>query len=388
MSLRILSVLPLIFLNAAFAAEVNCSALFEGPPRIENRIYDHIQKVEKSLNGSPHENPYMIINSHQQFRYFDVNNRNELKLIGKYEIGMFNGEELNYLQNFFSRQLLEVQSVEENKYLVYRWIVTQDVPTDFNTGMINASDTVIRAAIAQVIQSISLEHNPHKKALLFLDVDNLGIVNYFPGGHTTGDEYIKAVIDVVNENLRSDDHLRYEDKDVGFKNYNGDEFFYLLDGTTENEIPIISKRVELALRTDPRIAVIKIKALGRFEIFKKFLVSLRQFSELENSGLLPYIQNTRVWHRLSESEMDEVKQEPKAFKKFISLFLQSAEVKKIGNNIKSLNLGATFGIEPIKLGDTLESALHRASQTMEESKIQKKAGQTKMVKEDIYFPEL
>lgn len=124
----------------------------------------------------------------------------------------------------------ELATVDGKKVTVIR-----DIPKDAKTGAIDANfENGKKLAILSDQGSVG-EH------MVFLDVNNLGKVNYFKSGTQAGDEYLKRVGDAVRRQLREGDRF--------FKN-GGDELVVILKTKDPAEVKKIEQRIHDAIASD------------------------------------------------------------------------------------------------------------------------------------------
>lgn len=83
-------------------------------------------------------------------------------------------------------------------------------------------------------------------AAILLDVNNLGKVNYFSKGLTSGDEYISTVSDVIRESIEGMPGVR------AFRT-GGDELTLFSNGLSRDEVFKLSKKINDDVLADPRV---------------------------------------------------------------------------------------------------------------------------------------
>ncbi len=89
-------------------------------------------------------------------------------------------------------------------------------------------------------------------AAILLDVNNLGKVNYFSKGLTSGDEYISAVSDVIRETIKDLPEVR------AFRT-GGDELTLFSNGLSKDEVFKLSKKINDNVLKDSRVQKIFIE---------------------------------------------------------------------------------------------------------------------------------
>jgi GGDEF domain-containing protein len=113
--------------------------------------------------------------------------------------------------------------------------VMRDIPRDAKTQAIDANFEYGHKLAVLTAEKSKGDH------LLFIDVNNLGKVNYFKDGTQAGDAYLKAVAAAIRKNLRSDDRF--------FKN-GGDELVVVLKTEKPAEAKAIIERIHRAIDQD------------------------------------------------------------------------------------------------------------------------------------------
>lgn len=113
--------------------------------------------------------------------------------------------------------------------------VMRDIPRDAKTGAVDANFEYGSRLAKLTAEKSKGDH------LVFIDVNNLGKVNYFKGGTQAGDEYLTAVSNSIRKNLRADDRF--------FKN-GGDELVIVLKTKDPAEVVSIMNRIHKSIDED------------------------------------------------------------------------------------------------------------------------------------------
>jgi diguanylate cyclase (GGDEF)-like protein len=113
--------------------------------------------------------------------------------------------------------------------------VMRDIPRDAKTQAIDANFEYGHKLAVLTAEKSKGDH------LLFIDVNNLGKVNYFKDGTQAGDAYLKEVAAAIRKNLRPDDRF--------FKN-GGDELVVVLKTEKPAEAKAVIERIHRAIEQD------------------------------------------------------------------------------------------------------------------------------------------
>jgi len=114
-------------------------------------------------------------------------------------------------------------------------------------------------------------------AIMIIDLNNLGIVNYFLKGLSAGDEYLKTVSDAIRNTIINNTNIK------GFRT-GGDEISLLLEGTSADEVYKLSKRLSRNIVADPKIQ--KLFNEEREAIAKKLAIAQKENNQERIKELL------------------------------------------------------------------------------------------------------
>lgn len=211
--------------------------------------------------------------------------------------------------------------------------ITVDVPFDAKTQAIDSNfgtgKDVLRASIASAA---------NQGSVIFVDVNHLGLVNYFAAlGTQGGDEYLEAVATIMRSHLREGDMV--------FKN-GGDELVLVLANNNNPEsVREISQRIANAVDRDPGI-----RDLFRREVTR----SVQRYRELNGANSIDDIP-AALRGTFSAEETALANSNFALFKQNKLAELQTAftEQARIRG---SVSIGSTL----VRSGDDSAMAIHRA----------------------------
>ena len=156
------------------------------------------------------------------------------------------GTELLRLRN---SKLVEVELPNGEKILKYEekikgkdgklHTVTREVPVDAKTHAIDANSAIGKTVMAEAVKA-----KQGSGALVFIDVNHLGKVNYFKGGTQGGDRYLAAVAESLRKSLRPGDMV--------FKN-GGDELVVVLGSNNPSTVKNITQRMMNEVDRNPKV---------------------------------------------------------------------------------------------------------------------------------------
>ncbi len=211
--------------------------------------------------------------------------------------------------------------------------ITVDVPMDAKTLAIDSNFGTGKAVLQAAVNSAQ-----GSGSVVFVDVNHLGLVNYFAAlGTQGGDEYLEAVAAIMRSQLREGDMV--------FKN-GGDELVLVLANNNNPEsVREISQRITNAVDRDPGI-----RSLFRREVTR----SVESYRELNRASSLADISAAQR-SRLSADELAFANINFPAFKQVKLAELQTAFTEQARVR-GSISIGSTL----VGPGDNVSMALHRA----------------------------
>lgn len=121
-----------------------------------------------------------------------------------------------------------------------------DLMHDSRTGL--KSKSYLEERLEDIISSFKNPENKERKegfknlSLLFCDIDNFKKINDTLG-HRVGDEVLKKVSEIINENIRAADIVC---------RWGGDEIVVALLGANEEEAAIIAEKIRLAVEKESK----------------------------------------------------------------------------------------------------------------------------------------
>jgi GGDEF domain-containing protein len=222
-------------------------------------------------------------------------------------------------------------------------LVLQDVPVDAKTLAVDANSEVGKRVLNDMVNS-----HAGAGSLVFIDINNLGVTNYFRGGTQTGDRYLT----LVGEELRK--VLRHED--IIFKN-GGDELVVILKSTNPTEVREISQRMINQVDQNPRIR----------EIFRQEVAAKSQkYREINQAHKLNDLPQQ---HRQSLSP-EEISLGSRDFAALKAL--KKTEYEKAIQEQAKYRGSISTGAALIRADDTLAEVLARAESQMSMAKAEYK----------------
>jgi GGDEF domain-containing protein len=201
---------------------------------------------------------------------------------------------------------------------------------DAVTSLIKSSDGRGREVLGKLIAA-----NSNQGAILFLDVNNLGKVNYFAGKSAAGDQYLAAVAKALKESIRPED--------VAFR-HGGDELVAFIHTTNPERIKQIAANIQNKIDRDPGLRQLFIEEVKQYTDAARAVRSSKSFNDLPDS--------VRV--RLSEDQIRLAHRDYRGFQNTVfDEFIAAAQDQS--RYRPSASIGTTL------LGnDTLETAILRA----------------------------
>ena len=111
----------------------------------------------------------------------------------------------------------------------------RELPRDAKTLAIDANFETGKKVAKLIVERSKGDH------LVFIDVNNLGKVNYFKAGTQAGDVYLERVAKSIRANLRPEDQF--------FKN-GGDELVVVLKTQKPEEVKAVIQRIHESIEND------------------------------------------------------------------------------------------------------------------------------------------
>jgi GGDEF domain-containing protein len=208
---------------------------------------------------------------------------------------------------------------------------SRELPVDVNTGAIDA-----RQAIGRTVMDKMATQSGEPVSLIFGDINNLNVTNYFKGGMATGDAYLKAVTDIMQKQAG--------DKPILFK-MAGDEFVVFVKSTDPKVVRKVVDSIASSVAKDPTITpLFKGRLIEKVDDYR----AVRKAASIDQ---LP----ASVTESLTAQEKAAAHTDFAAFKKNY-LETQIGEVRDQARYRGSVSLGSTI----IGKNDSLSHALERA----------------------------
>jgi GGDEF domain-containing protein len=224
-----------------------------------------------------------------------------------------------------------------------RGIVAREVLVDAKTGAIDANTEVGRALMERMVSEGS-----QRSSLIFVDVNNLGKVNYFREGTTAGDRYLAVVGESIRGSIRPGD--------LFFK-AGGDELVMILNTSDPAVVQRVSERIVQQVGQHRELSrMFSTEVAGQSEIY-------RQIARARSVDDLPQA----VRARLSADELARARQD---FANAQSQLLSSqvTQIQAQASIRPSVSIGSTTLRQ-----DSLATALQRAEAQATAVKVEYKA---------------
>ncbi|MDR3608138.1 MAG: diguanylate cyclase [Oligoflexia bacterium] len=170
--------------------------------------------------------------------------------------------------------------------------VARELMLDGNTNAFDANSDVGRKLVKSVV-----ERSIGKSSIIFIDVNNLGKVNYFQGGTESGDALLAALGSTIKANLRQND--------LFFKT-GGDEFVVIAQTTDPAQVKAVEERFVRGIDSNPNA-----RAIFRREVIAKANL-YRSIAAARSPGELPAVVRDRLSLdelRLAASDFSALKNE-------------------------------------------------------------------------------
>ena len=223
--------------------------------------------------------------------------------------------------------------------------LAREVQIDRKTGAIDANSEMGRAVIEKAVQ---LSANGEKQSLVFIDINHLGVTNYYKGGTVTGDAYITAVGSVIKSTLGP--------KDLFFK-LGGDELAILVKSTDPKEVRAVVEKISQGVAENPEA-----KAIFKNEVIEKSA----RYKAVASAASVDQIPE-RVAAQLSDEQRALAQSDFPKFKESL-LKDQLIQLTSQARFRATVSTGAT----EIGANDTFGTAIVRAEKQESESKYQYK----------------
>ena len=240
--------------------------------------------------------------------------------------------------------LYSAEDQAERKFLIFErmvknpttkknvWIVDK-LGKDAATGALDGRTEVGR----EFLQTLVETSHPDKQAVVFLDVNHLGKVNYFPGGAQAGDAYLKAVAHAAESAIR-------EMKASGHVfRHGGDELTLHIAESSPKQVREIEQKIIDRVHSDPEVRRI-------FRAAKKD----------QAGALYQQIRNARTNSDLPASLTKRAGDSKLSFKELQTQLLE--EQTKALKELASVQPSVSIGGAMVRKGETAEAAIARADQ--------------------------
>ncbi len=224
-----------------------------------------------------------------------------------------------------------------------RGVIAREVLVDSKTGAIDANTQVGRALMERMVSEGS-----RTSSLIFVDVNNLGKVNYFREGTTAGDRYLTGVGEAIRGSLRPGDLL--------FK-AGGDELVMILNTSDPAVVQRVSERIVQQVGQHRELRrMFSAEVAGQSEVY-------RQIARARSVDDLPQA----VRARLSPDELARARRDFTTTQTDL-LSAQVTQIQAQASIRPSVSIGATTLRE-----DSLATALQRAEAQATAVKVEYKA---------------
>ena len=224
-----------------------------------------------------------------------------------------------------------------------RGVIAREVLVDAKTGAIDANTQVGRALMERMVTEGS-----QRSSLIFVDVNNLGKVNYFREGTTAGDRYLTGVGEAIRESLRPGD--------LFFK-AGGDELVMVVNSADPAVVRSVSERIVQQVGQHREMGrMFSAEVAGQSETYR-MIARARSLDELPQA----------VRARMSPEEVARAGQDFGSVQTSL-LSAQVATIQAQASIRPSVSIGST-----VLRDDTLATALQRAEAQATAVKIEYKA---------------
>jgi GGDEF domain-containing protein len=382
-----------------------CAAVFDfEEPRLARALVRDLYEIS-GKEGVPDRNAHLKLNDKAQLRIYT---RDPIVEIGQtqstrvvYLEVLRPIEDVSSLQDvmLFERAygpLFQTYAEPGGRYQAFRWEPVAEIPVDIHTGYMRADNKTVEKLLEALVLARGKEET---NAMLFIDLDHLNLMNYTAGGHAFGDRYIRESLRVVAEHLRirEESGLRPDRRDIPFRLQNGDEYFFLLQGTSPAGLEVIKRRINEAFRNDPAIMQLTIEAHNSYMNFLANLIKLKSFQQLlEHPNVHKFITESQLWKQMSPAHQVSMTKDSSAFQAFLQAYVNSREAQLRGDRLLALQLGVSIGGVMIRPDHVYTTLYNEADVAMRQDKTNRKlllsrelpADLVDYNKPDIHFPPL
>lgn len=238
----------------------------------------------------------------------------------------------------------------------------REVPIDAKSGAIETAFSIGE----KILEDLFLRStaNQGRDRFLFIDVNNLGLVNYFRAGQLAGNIYLRQIMKIIRHKLRlfhappdgegqqsGEVHRSVQGgRDFIFK-LGGDEFAVLLNRVHERDVRMILSRIEYEIASDPLIA-------GLFHEQRKLLSG--QFARHEAAIIRARNLDDLPLEFVSDLTSEMLALARRDFAHFRCLCLRTALDVRGLRAIASVRPGISWGETAIQRGDILNDVVQRS----------------------------
>jgi diguanylate cyclase (GGDEF)-like protein len=223
--------------------------------------------------------------------------------------------------------------------------VAREVQIDRKTGAIDANSEMGRLVVEKAAQ---LSATGEKQSLVFIDINHLGVTNYYKGKSGTGDAYITAVGSVIKSTIGP--------KDLFFK-LGGDELAIIVKSTDPKEVRAVVEKISRGVAENPEA-----KAIFKTEV-------------VEKSDRYKAVARATSVDQIPENVASQLSDEQRALAKTdFSKFKESLLKDQLTQLTSQARFRATVSTGSTEIGaqDTFGTAIVRAEKQESESKYQYK----------------
>jgi len=356
-------------------------AVAQEKTRLETVAVSALDKRAKQIVGAPEPRAYFQVSETQRLRKYKVDGVEIMRLEEAKPLnGSFTAEEVSALkqrrmQTRGTRVTDEVDGGiiavpdkdHPGKFIVSSWEPTREISVDKLTQTIAAGigsegETVLNNIIASCSQKSDC-----KKAAIFIDINNLGLVNYFNNGTRKGDDYLKQALTEIQKELRGGLGAQ-RGADPVFR-IGGDEFMVIVDianvkpGGVDQAITSISHRIGAIVRQDPKIREIFQSHLHDFDSLAKSAQKTNSLQEV-SPEFREYLQKTTSWQALDiKGQQAILSGHGPEYQRSLSDLLTAQR-----RRLEMIEPGAATGSHIIQSGDSFENIKDSTSEAMKRSK--------------------
>jgi diguanylate cyclase (GGDEF)-like protein len=153
----------------------------------------------------------------------------------------------------------------------------RELEVDLGTGALRTQNLTGKTYMDLLIEALGKQADSITSTFIFIDLNNLGLVNYFAAGQEAGDRYIEAFGKVIKDNLRKQDQ---------FFRTGGDEFVILATDLNKIEVSDLMRKIVDDFATSPEAMLVFESQWQFYKTAIGEIAEMRSFLQLENSSAI------------------------------------------------------------------------------------------------------